>query len=168
VVRAPRITEARGDGEEPENYVRRLAREKAVAVERGSSEIVLAADTIVVVNGEILEKPRDTADATRMLCLLSGREHQVMTGICVHSAAATLVDSAATHVRFIRLSESEIADYVASGEPMDKAGGYAIQGLASKFIDRIEGCYFNVVGLPIALVYRHLRETGLKENDFAV
>jgi septum formation protein len=92
-----------------------------------------------------------------MLRLLSGREHQVITGICLRTVQHTVLDSESTSVRFVPLSEEEIADYVASGEPADKAGAYAIQGLASKFIDRLEGCYSNVVGLPLALLYKHLR-----------
>jgi septum formation protein len=112
----------------------------------------------VVVDEHGLEKPRDQADALRMLRLLSGREHEVVTGICLRTASVKILDAATTRVRFVELSEVELAGYVASGEPMDKAGGYAIQGLASKFIDRVEGCYFNVVGLPIALVYRHLKK----------
>jgi septum formation protein len=109
------------------------------------------------VDEHILEKPSCVEDARRMLRLLSGREHFVITGICLRSPDRTVVAAESTGVRFVRLSEAEIDEYAASGEPMDKAGGYAIQGLASKFIDRVEGCYFNVVGLPIALVYKHLK-----------
>lgn len=160
VVRAPAIAEQPLDRERAEDYVVRLAREKAFAIERSEGDVVLSADTVVVINDEILEKPRDTCDATRMLRLLSGREHRVLTGICLRDNSELLIDCVATAVRFVRLSEQEIADYVASGEPLDKAGAYAVQGLASKFIDRIEGCYFNVVGLPISLVYKRLKELG--------
>jgi len=132
----------------------RLAREKAAAVALDSGRIVLGADTTVVIDGEILGKPADASDAARMLRRLSGRVHEVITGICIHGQ---VVDAAATRVWFAPLSETEIADYVATGDPMDKAGAYGIQGLASKFIPRIEGCYFNVMGLPISLVYSHLR-----------
>jgi len=132
----------------------RLAREKAAAVALDSGRIVLGADTTVVIEGEILGKPADASDAARMLRRLSGRVHEVITGICIHGQ---VVDAAATRVWFAPLSETEIADYVATGDPMDKAGAYGIQGLASKFIPRIEGCYFNVMGLPISLVYSHLR-----------
>lgn len=163
MVRPAGISEVRRPGEDAAQYVRRLAFEKASAIERCPDEHVLSADTVVVVSDEILEKPRDSGDATRMLRLLSGREHRVLTGICLLGAAATVIDTEATRVRFVALSDREISAYVSSGEPMDKAGGYAIQGLASKFIDRIEGCYFNVMGLPIALVYRHLKEAGFKE-----
>ena len=144
-------------GELPRDYVVRIAREKAHAFGAGPDEIVLGADTTVVVRGEILAKPLDEADAIRMLQMLSGARHEVLTGICLRSADRTIEDCAQTSVWFAPLSAREIADYVGSGEPMDKAGAYGIQGRASKFIERIEGCYFNVMGLPVALVYRHLR-----------
>jgi septum formation protein len=156
IVRAPSILEQRGAHESALDYVRRLAEEKASAVPLNPGEIVLAADTVVVLDDDVLEKPRDQADAIRMLALLSGHEHHVISGICLRTASRTLVDAASTQVRFVKLTAEEIADYAASGEPMDKAGGYAIQGLASKFVERIDGCYFNVMGLPIALVYTHL------------
>ena len=146
-------------GEEPIAYVTRLAREKAEAVFRdtpGASReddlAVLGADTTVTVDGRILGKPENAADAARMLRLLSGRTHRVMTGVALVTAAATEVAAEVTAVRFLTLSDEEIAAYVATGEPMDKAGAYAIQGRAARWIPRIEGCYFNVVGLPIALV----------------
>jgi len=147
-------------GEAPRRYVRRLAEQKAAAVAIRPGEIVLGADTTVVIGDEVLEKPRDSADAARMLGLLSGHTHEVITGICLRSESQTVVDTEITRVHFLELSDQEIAAYVATGEPMDKAGAYAIQGRASKFIDRIEGCYFNVVGLPVALVYRHLKSLG--------
>lgn len=158
VVRAASVDETPLPGEDPVQHVQRLARDKAQAVELGPGEVILGADTVVVVEHEILGKPRDAADARRMLGMLSGREHLVITGICLRDRAGTLVDAATTRVRFVELSGLEIWDYAASGEPMDKAGAYAIQGFASKFIDRIEGCYFNVVGLPIALLYGYLKE----------
>ena len=158
VVRPSDIAEERGPGEPPRDYVSRLAEEKAFAIPIAPGELVLGADTTVVIDDQILEKPRDYSDALRMLRLLSGREHQVITGICLRTTVAKITDVAATRVRFVKLTEHELAGYVASGEPMDKAGAYAIQGLASKFIDRIEGCYFNVVGLPISLVYYHLKK----------
>jgi septum formation protein len=130
---------------------------KAEAVPRNSDEIVLGADTVVVLDGRILEKPRDNADAAAMLESLSGREHSVITGVCLLHPAGVVTDHAETLVRFQPLTASEIESYVLSGEPMDKAGAYAIQGLASKWINSIDGCYFNVVGLPVALVYRHLK-----------
>jgi septum formation protein len=157
IVRSPNVPEELRPGESPGDYVRRLAEDKAFAVPILAGEMVLAADTVVVVDEHLLEKPRDLADARRMLSLLSGRNHEVLTGICLRSEGRKIVDAASTRVHFMQLAADEIEEYVRSGEPMDKAGGYAIQGLASKFIDRIEGCYFNVVGLPMALVYRHLK-----------
>jgi septum formation protein len=112
---------------------------------------------VVVIDGEVLGKPSDREHAARMLRQLSGRAHEVMTGICLRTSNRLIVDSESTRVRFVKLPEEQIAAYVASGEPMDKAGAYAIQGMASRFIDRIEGCYSNVVGLPVALVWRHLQ-----------
>lgn len=156
MVRAPDVPEERRAGEAPLDYVRRLAEEKAFAVAMLPGEVVLGADTTVVIDDHVLEKPRDAADAVRMLGLLSGREHQVITGICLRTEARKIVDTAITRVCFVPLTQAELEAYAASGEPMDKAGGYGIQGLASKFIDRIAGDYFNVVGLPVALVYRHL------------
>jgi septum formation protein len=158
VVRKADVPEQRHPSESPADYVRRLAQEKAFAVPLSTGEIVLGADTIVVVDSQVLEKPINAGDATRMLGLLSGREHEVITGICLRSDARTIVDIATTRVRFVPLTRAEIEAYVASGEPMDKAGAYAIQGLASKFIDRIEGSYSNVVGLPVSLVHRRLGE----------
>ena len=137
------------------------ARAKAAAAAAGftaDDEIVLGADTTVAIQGEILGKPLDATDARRMLHMLSGRRHDVLTGICLRSAGRVIEDCSETSVWFAPLSAEEIEDYVASCEPMDKAGAYAIQGLASKFIQRIEGCYFNVMGLPVAMVYRYLRE----------
>ncbi len=145
------------EGEDARQHVERLARAKAEAVSAEPGDIVLGADTVVVVDGQILGKPADAADAARMLRLLSGREHQVVTGICLRQGSRVITDAETTTVRFVPLTEEDIGTYLASGEPMDKAGAYAIQGLASRFIGRLEGCYFNVVGLPLALVYRHLR-----------
>lgn len=152
------VDESLISGESAREHVLRLARAKAAAVEADAEEIVLGADTVVVVDGEILAKPEDTVEAARMLRRLSGREHRVLTGVCLRRGGEFRLDVETTRVWFARLTEEEIEDYVASGEPLDKAGGYAIQGLASKFVERIEGCYFNVVGLPVALVYRRLKE----------
>jgi len=158
VVRPADVHEQRRGGESPSEYARRLAFDKAVAVESAAGETVLGADTIVVVEDVVLEKPNDARDARRMLALLSGRSHDVITGICLRRGPDCVVDSATTRVVFSQLTVEEIDTYVASGEPMDKAGAYAIQGLASKFIERIDGDYFNVVGLPVSLVYRYLSE----------
>jgi septum formation protein len=143
--------------EDPKSFVQRLARSKAHAVALVPGDTALGADTIVCVDGLILGKPVDSTDAVRMLGLLSGRDHTVLTGICLRSEHQAIVDIAMTKVSFARLSEREIEEYVSSGEPRDKAGAYAIQGLASKFISGIEGSYQNVVGLPVSLVYRHLK-----------
>jgi septum formation protein len=161
VVRPVDVDEKPFPGEAAGNYVTRIAREKANAAAAGlmeDGEIVLTADTAVATHGEILGKPLDAADARRMLHMLSGQRHEVLTAICLRSTSRCIEDRAETSVWFAPLSPQEIDDYAASGEPMDKAGAYAIQGLASKFIQRIEGCYFNVMGLPVALVYRHLRK----------
>jgi septum formation protein len=146
-------------GENAQRYAERLAREKALAVARlRPQDCVLGADTVVVVDGQILGKPSDAADAACLLRLLSGREHRVITGVCLVYQDQPVVASETTVVTVSEITEQEIADYVASGEPMDKAGAYAIQGIASRWIPRIEGDYSNVVGLPVALVFRMLRE----------
>jgi septum formation protein len=142
-------------GEDPIAYVVRLAREKAEAVYsrlNDSTATVLGADTTVTLDGHILGKPEDAVDAARMLRLLSGRTHRVITGVAVVTANRTEVAAEVTAVKFLALSNEEIDAYIATGEPMDKAGAYAIQGRAARWIPRIEGDYFNVVGLPIALV----------------
>ncbi|MBZ5676874.1 MAG: Maf family protein [Acidobacteriia bacterium] len=156
-VRAREVEEVRATGEAADAYVRRLAYAKAEAAWEDREEIVLGADTVVVLGQEVLEKPRDAADARAMLRLLAGREHTVITGICLRHPGGVQVDSTATRVHFAPLTDAEIDAYVASGEPMDKAGAYAIQGLASKFVERVEGCYFNVIGLPLSQVYRYLK-----------
>jgi septum formation protein len=160
VVRAAAVDETPIAGERPSDYVRRLAEEKARAVESAPGETVLGADTTVVIGDQMLGKPADAAEAARMIEALAGRSHEVLTGICLRTSSASIRDVAATRVWFAAMTPEEIQSYADSGEPLDKAGGYAIQGLASKFVEKIEGCYFNVVGLPIPLVYRHLRECG--------
>lgn len=153
-------------GEDPIAYVTRLARQKAEAVYRELSatdqiaeksrldgkSVVLGADTTVTIDELILAKPEDAADAARMLRLLSGRTHRVVTGVALVSAERAEVAAEVTAVQFLPISEADIAAYVATGEPMDKAGAYAIQGRAARWIPRIDGCYFNVMGLPLALV----------------
>jgi septum formation protein len=152
-------------GEAPRDYVLRLAVEKARAVARADGEVVLAADTTVVVGDEILGKPRDRADAARMLRKLAGRSHDVLTGVCVMSGDGVEARVVATEVEFKPMSESEIAWYVASGEPMDKAGAYGIQGRCSRFVARIIGSYPNVVGLPVAEVYDMLERRPVAEAN---
>lgn len=175
--------------EKPRECAERLARQKTVAVwQTRPEDVVLGADTIVVVDGIILNKPCDSGDAARMLRMLSGRTHEVITGVCVmrsgsgwqspaasnadapkltrsppnqtHGQGHSTVASESTLVTMSAISEKEIQEYIATGEPMDKAGAYAIQGRASRWIPRIEGDYTNVVGLPVALVYRLLSSTS--------
>jgi septum formation protein len=154
------IDERPRDGEPPPAYVERLAREKAqAAIGDESSAIVLAADTTVVIDGVLLGKPADAREAAEMLSCLSGRTHEVLTGVAVAPAKGSMMTSVeSTRVRFIRLTPEDIDWYLASGEPFGKAGAYGIQGRASRFIDRIEGSYSNVVGLPISTVWRLLKQ----------
>ncbi len=173
VVRPANIPEIRLSSESPKQFAERMAKEKARAIwnaagsayplqrtQKSGATIVLGADTVVVVEDEVLGKPRDGDDAARMLRLLSGRKHFVITGVCLLSDGFEDVRSETTAVHFSEISEAEIRSYVASGEPMDKAGAYAIQGMASRWISQIEGDYNNVVGLPMDLVLRMLREHG--------
>jgi len=157
--------------EDPIAYVVRLAREKAQSVFAEISStapaspqvVVLGADTTVTLDNHILAKPEDAADAARMLRLLSGRTHRVITGVALASAKGIEVAAEVTGVQFLTLNGDEIAAYIATGEPMDKAGAYGIQGFAAKWIPRIEGCYFNVVGLPLALVNTMLESARLQD-----
>jgi septum formation protein len=169
------VPESRRPGEQAIRFAIRLAREKAedvFALQPPSSGpapvahapvMVLGADTVVVCDEEVMGKPADSADATRMLLLLSGRTHHVVTGVAVvWGLGAAEVAAELTQVTMRTLSPQEVSDYVASGEPMDKAGAYAIQGYAGKWIPRISGCYFNVVGLPLALVTSLLEGAELR------
>jgi len=157
------VPEEPAAGEPPFQYAQRLARDKAKAVfARHSDSAVLGADTVVVVDEHLLEKPRDETDAARMLRLLSGRTHQVITGVCLIAPAFEQMEAEVTEVCFRPLSGEETAAYIATGEPMDKAGAYAIQGMASRWVEHIAGCYFNVVGLPVARVYRMLQSLEAK------
>ena len=162
IVQAANIPEISRPNETPGWFAERMAREKALAVrQQRPNDLILAADTIVVIDGQILGKPSDPQDAARMLRVLSGRKHEVITGVCVtahEKPAATR--SEVTSVLMNALSDEDIRSYIATGEPMDKAGAYAIQGMASRWIPRIEGDYFNVVGLPMALTWQMLKEAG--------
>lgn len=160
-VRPVNIDERPRDGEQAGDYVVRLAREKAeaAAAAEPSDAIILAADTSVVVDAEVLGKPTDDEDARRMLRLLSGREHEVLTGVAIRRNGTETSAVATSVVRFSPLTAVEIDWYVASGEPADKAGAYAVQGLASRFVEAIRGSYSNVVGLPVSLVYQLLRDS---------
>ncbi len=161
-VQAAHVAEDILPGEGARECAERLSREKALAVAgQRPQDFVLGADTVVAVDGQVLGKPSDAADAARMLRMLSGREHQVITGVCLVAGGKPSVASETTLVTVSEITDQDIADYVASGEPMDKAGAYAIQGIASRWIPRVEGDYSNVVGLPIALVWRMLRQAGI-------
>jgi septum formation protein len=173
VVRPANIEEVQHDGEGAAYFAERMARDKARAIRASSPEsVVLGADTIVVARDQVLGKPTDAADAVRMLRLLSNRQHFVITGVCLIGTDFQGTDSQGTDfedvrsektaVHFAALTDAEIRDYVATGEPMDKAGAYAIQGHASRWISKIEGDYSNVVGLPVDLVRRMLQEHGVR------
>jgi septum formation protein len=163
-VRGAAVDETRLAGETPADYVRRLARWKAEAAGHAAGEVVLGADTAVVVGDTCLGKPADRAEAAEMLRLLAGRAHDVLTGVAL-IGVRDAVEVAATRVTFSPLTEAEIAWYVATAEPYDKAGGYAVQGLASRYVTAIDGSYSNVVGLPVELIYRLLRTRGLEVLD---
>jgi septum formation protein len=168
-IRPSQVVEEIQPGELPEEFARRAAREKAMQIAASSprGSLVLGADTIVVMDGETLGKPSDLDDAARMLRLLSGRTHHVHTGICLVRAPDEIValEHETTLVTFRELDEDEISHYVECSEPLDKAGAYAIQGLASKFVTRISGCYSNVVGLPVALLYEILKPLMRAESS---
>lgn len=155
----PDVDESVVDGESPEDYVQRLAGEKALAVAASHpSEIILAADTTVVLDGEIIGKPVDLDDARRMIVKLSGDWHEVLTGVAVARNGDEKIGLQRTRVKFAKMTEEEIDFLVEKGEPLDKAGAYAVQAQAALFIEGIEGDYWNVVGLPISLVYRLVNE----------
>jgi septum formation protein len=159
----PDIDETRQENEDAVTYVERLARTKAEAVaERITSSLIVAADTTVVIGEQILEKPSDQNDARRMLSQLSGRWHQVITGVALVDGAtsAARVAHEVTEVKFAAMSQDEINWYATSGEPMDKAGAYAIQGLGARFIEGIRGDFFNVMGLPLRLLYLMVRASS--------
>ena len=156
-VRVADIDEEQLPDESPRDYVLRLSREKALAVAQ-PTEIVLGADTTVVIGNETAGKPLDVADAKRLLSLLSGNWHEVLTGVSLVRDENVTSEVAITRVKFSTMTETEINWYATSGEPDDKAGAYAIQGLAARFIERIEGSYSNVVGLPLETVYRMMKQ----------
>ena len=157
----PDIDESERDGESPEAYVQRLAEEKADAVaHKYPDSIVLAADTTVVVEGEILGKPTDLDHAKEMLRMLSGRWHDVLTGVAVRQNGETTVGLERTGVKFVEMNEAEIEFLARMGDPLDKAGAYAVQAQAALFIDSIKGDYWNVVGLPVKLVYRMIQNAS--------
>ena len=161
-VRVSDTDETIASGTPPQEAVQLLAKQKAAAVAADCpDDIVIGADTVVTLDGEILGKPHDTADAARMLRQLSGRTHDVYTGVCIAQAGGTETFYACTRVTFYPLTEKEIADYIATGEPMDKAGAYGIQGRGCTLVEKIDGDYFNVVGLPVAGLCRKFKEMGI-------
>ena len=157
-VRVADIDETMSPGAAPYSEVARLSRMKALAIPREQDDVVVAADTIVVCDGHVLGKPRDVEHAKDMLRLLSGRDHQVMTGLTVLRGDRAAVVTEVTDLHFRDLTEKEIEAYVATGEPMDKAGSYGIQGGAALFCQRMEGDYYNVVGLPVCRLTQIMRE----------
>jgi septum formation protein len=170
-VRPSDVDETRHPHETAEDYVRRVAQAKGHAVAdparaAGERAIVIAADTIVLADGQILGKPKDAEDARRMLRLLSDKTHEVLTALCVISipAAKESLHVEKTRVEFLKMSEEKIESYIQAGEPFDKAGAYGIQGIAGRFATRIEGCYFNVLGLPLSRLWTTLQALGWKED----
>jgi septum formation protein len=162
-VRPANIDETMRPRETPRRHAERLAREKASAIAKRDPDLItIAADTIVVVNRKVLGKPRDAADAARMLALLSGREHVVTTAVAVSRGKKLRSAVEEVRVRFRRLREDEIEAYIATGEPMDKAGAYGIQGYGATIVERIEGDYFAVMGLPIVRLIGLLRDVGVR------
>ena len=170
-IRPADVDETRQPHEAAEDYVRRVAQAKARAIAepaRADREraIVIAADTIVLAEGQILGKPRDAEDARRMLRLFSGKTHEVLTALSVINvpAAKEALHVEKTRVEFLKRSEEEMETYIQTGEPLDKAGAYGIQGIAGRFATRIEGCYFNVLGLPLSRLWTTLQSLGWKED----
>lgn len=162
-VRVADIDETMDPAKAPFEEVARVSRLKAEATPRQDTDIVIAADTIVVCEGQVLGKPKDEADAFQMLRLLSGKAHQVMTGLTVLQGGKAVTCTEVADIHFRDLSDKEIGDYIATGEPMDKAGAYGIQGGAALFADRLEGDYYNVMGLPVCrlnLILREFMEDG--------
>ena len=156
-IRVADIDEAMDLGQPACQEVARVSRNKALAVPRGEDDVVIAADTIVVCNGQVLGKPKDREDAYRMLRLLSGRDHQVMTGLTVLRGSREAVHTEITDIHFRPLSDREIWAYIRTGEPMDKAGAYGIQGSAALFAEKMAGDYYNVMGLPVCRLGQILR-----------
>ena len=158
VIRVADIDETMDENAAPFDEVARVSREKAMAVSRETDDIVIAADTIVVCNGKVLGKPHSPEEAVQMLSLLSGRDHQVMTGMTVLRGEKCLSCTEVTDIHFRELTQKEIAAYVATGEPMDKAGAYGIQGGAALFAEKMVGDYYNVMGLPVCKLRQMLFE----------
>ena len=169
-IHKPDADEAHSDNENPEELCRRLSRLKALAVANDFSDsLIIAADTIVVIDGKILGKPHDRNDACKMLRMLAGREHEVLTGVSVCLGKKIITHSESTKVKFRNLTDSEILAYVSTGECDDKAGAYAVQGKGSLLIESLNGDYYNVVGLPLCALGKILENFGIKiENMFSL
>ena len=159
-VRAADIDETMDPNLPAEQEVARVSRAKAMATPAKAEDVVIAADTIVVCNGKTLGKPKSKEQAVEMLTMLSGRDHQVMTGLTVRKGKDCRTVTEITHLHFRKLSRREILDYVATGEPMDKAGAYGIQGGAALFVERLDGDYYNVMGLPVCRLWQMLAQTA--------
>ena len=159
-VRAADIDETMDPALPAEQEVARVSRAKAMATPAKAEDVVIAADTIVVCNGKTLGKPKSKEQAVEMLTMLSGRDHQVMTGLTVRKGEDCRTVTEITHLHFRKLSQREILDYVATGEPMDKAGAYGIQGGAALFVERLDGDYYNVMGLPVCRLWQVLADTA--------
>lgn len=173
-IRPTHVDESLRPGERPADYVLRLARAKAQAAAEdeiifGESAYVIGADTVVVAEGELLGKPAKTEDARRMLFRLRGKTHEVLTGLSILAIPeAKRVDHVeTTRVTFLKISDQEVEEYISSGEPFDKAGAYGIQGIGGRFVERIEGCYFNVMGLPVSRLWGFLRGLGWSEPEIS-
>lgn len=160
-VQAVRADETMDPGLDPRQEVARVSRVKAMAAQAGPEDVVIAADTIVVCQGRILGKPRDKAQAADMLAMLSGRDHQVMTGYTLRRGSQVITGTEVSHIFFRPLDPAEIRAYVETGEPMDKAGAYGIQGLGSLLVEKIDGDFFNVMGLPVCRLNQMLRSLGI-------
>jgi len=165
-IKVPQIHEIQKPGEAPEDFCSRVSCEKAMEVSHEYPDsLIIAADTIVVINGMILGKPRDTDEARDFLFLLQGREHEVLTAYTILSGPKCKTNVVRTMVLFKEMSPEEISWYISTGEPMDKAGAYALQGIGSIFIDRIQGSYTNVIGLPLSHLYFDLKGYGIRVDS---
>ncbi|MBQ2996882.1 MAG: septum formation protein Maf [Oscillibacter sp.] len=161
-IRVPEVEEAFPEGLTPQQVVEYISREKSDEVPSSPDEIVITADTMVFLDDQRLGKPRDEADALRMLTALQGRHHTVCTGVTVRQGETVLTESETTHVYFRSATESELLAYIATGEPMDKAGSYGVQGKGALLVEKLDGDFFNVMGLPVLRLSRMLQRFGVK------
>ncbi|MBE7042951.1 MAG: septum formation inhibitor Maf [Ruminococcaceae bacterium] len=161
IIRPSHAKEEIGECTNPKDIVKLLATQKAQAVSRTNQELIIAADTVVTIDDQILGKPKDWSDAAKMLKILSGREHSVFTGFCILKGETCIVDAEETKVTFRFLSDDTITEYLRTGEPFDKAGAYGIQGKGCLLIEKISGDYYNVVGLPVSRIMSIIKENHL-------